>query len=162
MYPCRHEPDWNTLQKLVQLSESKEQAFAEFLVHKHPDKPIYLFTRIMAVFSVKSYELILDHIRQPSLRPEKSSLATDNTFLLALGALEDICTLQYGLSTRRWAWQLYGFIQWQPLAVVLGRLSVVEFDTVAEHAWDVSMRTLSILPEAVREKSLWQPLCKLI
>ncbi|EXK75975.1 hypothetical protein FOQG_19263 [Fusarium oxysporum f. sp. raphani 54005] len=162
MYPCRHEPDWDTLQKLVQLSEFKEQAFAEFLMHKRPDKPIYLFTRIMAVFSVKRYELILDHIRQPSLRPEKSSLATDNAFLLALGALEDIYTLQHGLSTRRWAWQFYGFIQWQPLAVVLGRLSVVEFDTIAEHAWDVSMRTLSILPEAVREKPLWQPLCKLI
>ncbi|KAH6955629.1 hypothetical protein BKA56DRAFT_603369 [Ilyonectria sp. MPI-CAGE-AT-0026] len=161
MYPRHREPDSDTLHKLAQLSEFNEKAFSEFLKPAQPDRPIHLFTRTMATVSVRRYELILHHIRQPSLRPTLSSLATDKAFIMALGILEDIYKLQHGPSTRRWAWQLYGLIQWQPLTIVLGRLSVVEFDAMAEHAWSVVTRVLSLLPDAIREEPLWQPLCKL-
>ncbi|KAH7111730.1 hypothetical protein B0J13DRAFT_576554 [Dactylonectria estremocensis] len=147
MYPRHREPDSDTLHKLAQLSEFNEKAFSEFLKPAQPDRPIHLFTRTMATVSVRRYELILDHIRQPSLRPTPSSLATDKAFIMALAILEDIYKLQHGPSTRRWAWQLYGLIQWQPLTIVLGRLSVVEFDAMAD------------MPGV--EEPLWQPLCKL-
>ncbi|KAH7237963.1 hypothetical protein B0J15DRAFT_453431 [Fusarium solani] len=161
MYPRNREPDSDTLHKLAQLSEFNEKAFSEFLKPVQADRPIHIFTRTMASVSVRRYKLILHHIRQPSLRPTQSSLATDKAFIMALGILEDIYKLQHGPSTRRWAWQLYGLIQWQPLAIVLGRLSVVEFDAMAEHAWGVVTRVLSVLPDAIREEPLWQPLCKL-
>ncbi|KAH7112965.1 hypothetical protein B0J13DRAFT_657430 [Dactylonectria estremocensis] len=161
MYPRHHEPGSDTLHKLAQLSEFNEKAFSEFLKPAQPDRPIHLFTRTIATVSLRRYELILHHIRQPSLRLTSSSLTTDKAFIMALGILEDISKLQHSPSTRRWAWQLYGLIQWQPLAIVLGRLSAVEFDAMAEHAWTVVTRVLSLLPDAIREEPLWQPLCKL-
>lgn len=162
MYPCRREPDANTLRQLEHLSKFSQQEFTEFLTPSQPDKPIYLFTRTMAAVAVRRYELILHHIRQPSLQHGNGRLDTDKPFHLALGVLEDILMLQHRPATRRWAWQFYGFIQWQPLALVLSRLSVVEFDTMAEYAWSVVTRTLEACTESIKEEPLWEPLFNVI
>ncbi|KAH7238007.1 hypothetical protein B0J15DRAFT_376741, partial [Fusarium solani] len=162
MYPCRQEPDADTLCQLEKLSKFSQEAFLEFLAPSQPDKPIHLFTRTMAAVAVRRYELILQHIRQPSLQHGKDRLDTDKPFSLALGILEDIHMLQHGPPTSRWAWQLDGFIQWQPLALVLSRLSVVEFDAMTEHAWSVVMRSLEACPESIKEEPLWQPLFNVI
>lgn len=162
MYPCRQKPDVDTIHKLDDLSQYSQQEFAEFLVPVPPDQPICLLTRTMAAIAVRRHELILDHIRQPSLQARGNSLGRDKQFILALGVLEDIHMLQHGPSTRRWAWQFYGFVQWQPLVLVLCRLSVSEFDAMAEHAWNIVMKTLETCPESIKEEPLWQPLFNLI
>lgn len=162
MYPCRQEPDVDTIHKLDELSQYSQREFAEFLVPVPPEQPICLLTRTMAAIAVRRHELILDHIRQPSLQAKDNPLERDKQFILALGVLGDIHMLQHGLSTRRWAWQFDGFVQWQPLVLVLCRLSVAEFDAMAEHAWKVVMKTLETCPESIKEEPLWQPLFDLI
>ncbi|KAH7186602.1 hypothetical protein DER44DRAFT_802236 [Fusarium oxysporum] len=162
MYPCRQKPDVDTIHKLDELSQYSQQEFVEFLVPVPPDQPICLLTRTMAAIAMRRHELILDHIRQPSLQARDNSLGRDKQFILALGVLEDIHMLQHGPSTRRWAWQFYGFVQWQPLVLVLCRLSVSEFDAMAEHAWNIVMKTLETCPESIKEEPLWQPLFNLI
>ncbi|KAH7142309.1 hypothetical protein DER46DRAFT_619286 [Fusarium sp. MPI-SDFR-AT-0072] len=162
MYPCCQKPDVDTIQKLKELSQYSQREFAEFLVPVPPDQPICLLTRTMAAIAVRRHELILEHIRQPSLQACDSSLGRDKQFTLALGVLEDIHMLQHSPSTRRWAWQFNGFVQWQPLVLVLCRLSVAEFDAMAEHAWKIVMKTLETYPESIKEEPLWQPLFNLI
>ncbi|PKX93523.1 Zn(II)2Cys6 transcription factor [Aspergillus novofumigatus IBT 16806] len=158
----RSELDADTLHQLEQLSKFSQQEFAEFLAPSQPDKPIYLFTRTMAAVAVRRYELIVHHIRQPSLQHSNGRLETGTLFHLAVGILEYIHMLQHGPLTRCWAWQLDGFIQWQPLALVLSRLSVVEFNAMAERAWSVVTRILEACPESIREEPLWQPLLNVI
>lgn len=161
MYPCSRDPSADVLQRLEKLSQFSKQEFSEFLAATQPDKPIHRFTRTMAAIAVRRYELILDHIRKPSLKLRRSNLELDKQFLSALGILEDAHLLRHGLSTRHWAWQFHGFVQWHPLALVLSRLCVVEFDGMAERSWDVVVRTVKDLSESVKEEPLWQPLCNL-
>ena len=158
MYPCRQEPDAETLEKLDQLSKFIRDELEEFIIPVPSHQPAYRFTRKLAVLSVKRYELILHHIRQPSLRPKQGSLETDRAFLLSVEVLD----YMNEMLTTSWAWQFYGFIQWQPLVLVLSRLSLAQFDTMAEHAWSVVTRAINLLPRFITKEPLFKPLRNLI
>ncbi|KAK5991896.1 Transcription factor vrtR1-like protein [Cladobotryum mycophilum] len=158
----KSESEATIMEKLAKLEEAKEEIFNKYMKFLHPETPVesLMITRVK-VFANK-FNLLIDQVRWRHLSGSKDSLSPDRSFELSMAILKDTWSVTQNEVTKRVAWQCQNDILWQPLAVVMHRLGYGEWDHDTEDAWQLAIRSLDMLPRAVKSEPLWYSLCVLI
>ncbi|KAJ4175953.1 hypothetical protein NW755_014674 [Fusarium falciforme] len=86
----------------------------------------------------------------------------EDLFNLAIKVVDLAYKLRRSPSMSRWAWLSQGFLQWQPLVIILGHICAVPWGATSEKAWTTVGQCIDTMPEAIQHEPLWQPLRRML
>ncbi|EWZ33069.1 hypothetical protein FOZG_14564 [Fusarium oxysporum Fo47] len=118
------------------------------------------FLRIMTDVVASRVELMAYY--QERLSGTFDPAAQEDLFNVAIKVVDLAYKLGRSPSMSKWAWITQGFLQWQPLIIILGYICAVPWGACSEKAWSTVGRCINTMPEGIKHEPLWQPLQRLL